>query len=469
MGRTEQAKTERKDRTRLRVLTKDTLPRVALELNLVSKAGEPTRFRRAERTGPAVVEVMFTPAFGKTVADHRKHASAFEAVLGAHRVFVDEISPGTGRLVILDRDPWPKIMPWIWPEDPWAGFAVATDLRGRTISTGPVGAHWLAGGMTRSGKSSLLRTLTAGGAVAPGHAIVGIDPKGTELDEWEPRMSHLVAADPKETLVTLRVVEQFAEAQFARMRSQHIKEVHRPGRGLHTVQVIVDELQAVIDYPKHGADCLDILTRLAYLYTSAGVSVVCAMQKPEANDIGKLRANLGRRACFAVREPNHTQVILGHQEVDAHKLDPRTGLAYLDTEGHKGIPLVKAHYLDADDSVIIAEGTAGLRPSIDVFDELAAAGGANPVILSDEQPEAGQGIGGSTAGGDRVAMAVRILARVAGRDNPDNVTVTGMGAALELAGEALDAAIRQDSDDLRLAVAECTQTITDHYDGEQRR
>ena len=66
-------------------------------------------------------------------------------------------------------------------------------------------------------------------------------------------------------------------------------------------------------------------------------------------------------------------------------------------------------------------------------------------------------------------MAVRILARVAGREAPDSVTVTGMGAALELAGEALDAAIEQDNDDLRLAVSECTDTITDHYDGEQRR
>jgi len=371
----------------------DLLPAIVEAAGQGAVKGAPgPEFDRSRRRGSTTI-VPFTPAVGRTVRQMNAATEAIADGLGAHMVTVDELGRGRGAMVVMWEDPWPEVIRWHWPADPWDGFTIATTTDGRPITTRPVGTHWLLGGATRSGKTSMLHGLIAGSMTARGgHIVVGIDPKGNEFNGYGPRMSAIARGmNLADAVQLLRAVCAHARRTAELMGEYGIDELHRPDpeRGLHTVFVAIDELKVIVQDQEYGPECLRLIDELTFLRTSAGVSVAAAIQRPMANEVGPIRENMLNRACFKVKSQDQTRVILGHQDVDPRHLPARKGLAYLDIEGDDdvGCPLVKAHYLSREDRAALAQATASARPDVELGGEVERAGAANPVVLPEPEPK----------------------------------------------------------------------------------
>lgn len=188
-----------------------------------------------------------------------------------------------------------------------------------------VAPHLLVGGTTGSGKSVCLHALLQSLLLTrpPEQVqVVLIDPKAVEFNAYA-KSPHLfrngnVLTQPDEALEMLNelVVEMEARhQQFARIGVRDLGEAIRKGSPLPRVVVFVEELADLI----LRSDAVEeLLIRLAQKARSAGIHLVLATQRPDANTFsGLLRSNIPARIALTVQKASESKIILDETGAEA--------------------------------------------------------------------------------------------------------------------------------------------------------
>lgn len=230
--------------------------------------------------------------------------------------------------------------------------------------------HTLIAGSTGSGKSVLMQNIILAIAATntPEQAqIVLIDPKqGVDYFAFE-NLPHLDGALITEPDTAIAKLEQLVEEMnrryllFRNARSPNLDEYNKQAGGvdrLPVIWVIHDEFAEWMMIDDYKNMVTNIVGRLGVKARAAGIHLVFAAQRPDANVMPmQLRANLGNRLILKVDSVGTSEIalgesgaeyLLGHGHLLA-KLEGVAGLLYAQ------VPLAESSFIDAVMDAFIRE------------------------------------------------------------------------------------------------------------------
>lgn len=199
--------------------------------------------------------------------------------------------------------------------------------------------HGLISGITGSGKSTCMNTIISCliACAAPSKVgIVLIDPKATELEKFKMARHNLFSNkvmcssyDIKNTLWRLETIRRDRQNLFSANGVADLNHYNALDgvEKLAPIVVFIDEIGQVVT----DASSRDALHRLASLSRTAGIHLICAVQKPSAKILPtEFRDNLGTKLAFKAANKSASRVAL--DEAGAEKLIGKGDGLYYDTE-----------------------------------------------------------------------------------------------------------------------------------------
>jgi len=184
--------------------------------------------------------------------------------------------------------------------------------------------HTLIAGSTGSGKSVLMQNiiLSIAATNVPTQArIVLIDPKqGVDYFAFEnlPHLDGAIVVDPAEAITKLEHLVAEMDARYVRFRAARCANLDEfnnrcaePER-LPVIWVIHDEFAEWMMVEEYKEAVTSIVGRLGVKARAAGIHLVFAAQRPDANVMPmQLRANLGNRLILKVDSAGTSEIALG--------------------------------------------------------------------------------------------------------------------------------------------------------------
>ncbi|WP_240687055.1 FtsK/SpoIIIE domain-containing protein [Amycolatopsis suaedae] len=260
------------------------------------------------------------------------------------------------------------------------------DENGRQVRVRLAYKNIIAGGEPGSGKSSLVNTIVAHGALSTDCRLWLFDGKQVELDPWRPVADVFVGNDMERALYRLAQLQHELDIRYAMLRKAGRRKITRDD-GLDVILFVIDELalfSATYGTKEQREDFIRILRDIVARGRAAGIITVAATQRPSADIIPtSLRDLFGYRVAFRCTTDSSSDIILSvgwaGEGYSAKTIDPLSvGVGWLLAEG--GIPQrFKAAYLtDADIRAIVAharsirthypddDGTAGVPALVTV-------------------------------------------------------------------------------------------------------
>ena len=237
-----------------------------------------------------------------------------------HKVDAKKPAPRLPKRVDFDlshRPPGPYMLP--------LGHSAAGPIWKTACEVG----HFLIGGTTRSGKSTLLHTLIAASVLCETPQTLQlalIDTKASELALWggAPHLLQPVASDwaAAGALIRRMVDEMDRRGQLlgelpgARTFSKYNAIVSsQPGREkLPLILLVVDEfVDLVLQARAEGDKTLEaLLSRLASKGSGLGITLILTTTDPTADVVDmKIRRCCTYRMCFSVPTPSDSEIVLG--------------------------------------------------------------------------------------------------------------------------------------------------------------
>lgn len=184
--------------------------------------------------------------------------------------------------------------------------------------------HLLLGGTTGSGKSvcvnALLLSLLWYAEQRPLRFAL-IDPKQVEFSAWRGhrRLFSEVATDSTAATKLLETLVEEMNARYERFSVLGVKDLaaaRRKGDQAEWVVLAVDELADLVMQEKANET---LLTRLAQMGRAAGIHMILATQRPDANTFsGTLRTNCPARIALRVSRASESKIIM--DEMGAERL-----------------------------------------------------------------------------------------------------------------------------------------------------
>lgn len=203
--------------------------------------------------------------------------------------------------------------------------------------------HLLLGGTTGSGKSvclnALLLSLLSYAEQRPLRFAL-IDPKQVEFSAWRGnhQLFREVATDTAAATQLLETLVDEMNARYERFSALGVKDLaaaRRQGEQAPWIVLAVDELADLVMQDKANET---LLTRLAQMGRAAGIHMILATQRPDANTFsGTLRTNCPARIALRVSRASESKIIM--DEVGAERLQ---GAGDMILRGSDGV-LVRAH------------------------------------------------------------------------------------------------------------------------------
>jgi S-DNA-T family DNA segregation ATPase FtsK/SpoIIIE len=218
--------------------------------------------------------------------------------------------------------------------------------------------HTLIAGSTGSGKSVLMQNIILGIACTntPEQAkIILIDPKlGVDYFAFEglPHLQGGIIDDQDNATGTLNELVGEMNRRYALLKENKVSNIFdlnseaKQTERLPFLWVIHDEFAEWMMTPDYAEHVSDVVSRLGVKARAAGISLVFAAQRPDANVMPmQLRANLGNRLVLRVDGEGTSEIALG--EKGAERLLGKGHLA-AKLEGESEIIFGQVPYVDAE-------------------------------------------------------------------------------------------------------------------------
>lgn len=229
--------------------------------------------------------------------------------------------------------------------------------------------HTLIAGSTGSGKSVLMQNIILGIACTntPDQAkIVLIDPKlGVDYFAFEglPHLQGGIIDDQDNAILKLNELVGEMNRRYTVLKENKVSNIFdlnkksNPTERLPFLWIIHDEFAEWMMTEEYANSVSDVVGRLGVKARAAGISLVFAAQRPDANVMPmQLRANLGNRLVLRVDGEGTSEIALG--EKGAERLLGKGHLA-AKLEGELGIVYAQVPFVDANFLGEIVQSTLG--------------------------------------------------------------------------------------------------------------
>ena len=261
--------------------------------------------------------------------------------------------------ITLDPEPVVPVGPILTMFDP---IYIGIDEMRDPVYTTIAYRNQLVAGEPGGGKSSLLQTIAAHGALADRTRLVLFDGKQVELGLYRDIADVFVGPDITKALTTLRRLQRVIDNRYSWLLAQRRRKVI-PEDGVNVILAIIDEVAYFTTVAGTDDQRREFLSRFRDIVArgrACGVITVAATQRPSIDVIPKsLRDIFGYRAAFRCTSSGSSDIILGDNwsaaGFTATDIPPTNqGLCYLIAEG--GTPrLVKVAYLTDDQIIAIVD------------------------------------------------------------------------------------------------------------------
>lgn len=205
-------------------------------------------------------------------------------------------------------------------------FVVGKDIAGTPIvSDLEEMPHLLIAGQTKSGKSVMINTLLASLLYRNSPSdikLILVDPKHVEMAPYEdiPHLLAPVISEPEKCISALKWAVAEMERRlktFAEVKQRDIQSYNRLKKeeGMPYIIVVIDELADLMMVASRDVEAL--IARIAQKARAAGIHLVIATQRPDANVVtGIIKANVPAQIAFAVKDQVNSRIIIDQAGAD---------------------------------------------------------------------------------------------------------------------------------------------------------
>jgi S-DNA-T family DNA segregation ATPase FtsK/SpoIIIE len=252
-------------------------------------------------------------------------------------------------------------------------FVVGKDIAGRPIM-GDLEEmpHLLIAGQTKSGKSVMINTLLASFLYrnTPSDLkLILVDPKHVEMAPYEdiPHLLAPVVSDPEKCISALKWAVAEMERRlkaFAEVKQRDIQGYNnlKKEEGMPYIVIVIDELADLMMVASRDVEAL--IARIAQKARAAGIHLVLATQRPDANIVtGIIKANVPAQIAFAVKDQVNSRIII--DQPGAEKLLGKGDMLFKTTDIPRPMR-VQGSLITGDETNKLADFLRGQRgPSYD--------------------------------------------------------------------------------------------------------
>jgi DNA segregation ATPase FtsK/SpoIIIE, S-DNA-T family len=242
------------------------------------------------------------------------------------------------------------------------------DEYGEPVYLGLMYRNLLAAGEPGGGKSGLLNTITAYGALCTDTRLVLFDGKRVELGMYRDIADEFVGPDLEHAIITLRRLQKVMDNRYQWLEAQDRRQIE-PGDGMDVILVVFDEIayfSATVGTKTAQEEFTSLFRDVVARGRACGMPVVAATQRPSFDIIPtSLRDLFAYRCAFRCTTTNSSNIILGQGWAElgysANDISPlNRGAAYLLAEG--GFPQrIKCAFLSDDQILSLVDYAAWIR------------------------------------------------------------------------------------------------------------
>ncbi len=263
-------------------------------------------------------------------------------------------------------------------------FVVGKDLTGAPIVADlEEMPHLLIAGQTKSGKSVMINSLLASMLYRNSPSdikLILVDPKHVEMAPYEdiPHLLAPVISEPEKCISALKWAVAEMERRlkaFAAVKQRDIKGYNELKReeGMPYIVIVIDELADLMMVASRDVEAL--IARIAQKARAAGIHLVIATQRPDANIVtGIIKANVPAQMAFAVKDQINSRIVI--DQGGAEKLLGKGDMLYKTTDLNRPIRVQAALITGAETNKVTDFLRSQRPPSYD--DEVVS----QPVQLS---------------------------------------------------------------------------------------
>jgi S-DNA-T family DNA segregation ATPase FtsK/SpoIIIE len=199
-------------------------------------------------------------------------------------------------------------------------FAVGKDIAGEQVMADlEEMPHLLIAGQTKSGKSVMINTLLASllyRNTPSDLKLILVDPKHVEMAPYEdiPHLLAPVVTEPEKCISALKWAVAEMERRlktFAEVKQRDIQGYNalKKEEGMPHIIIVIDELADLMMVASRDVEAL--IARIAQKARAAGIHLVLATQRPDANVVtGIIKANVPAQIAFAVKDQVNSRIII---------------------------------------------------------------------------------------------------------------------------------------------------------------
>ena len=257
-----------------------------------------------------------------------------------------------------------------WSESKGAlNFVVGKDIAGEPmVADLEEMPHLLIAGQTKSGKSVMINTLLASFLYrnTPSDLkLILVDPKHVEMAPYEdiPHLLAPVVTEPEKCISALKWAVAEMERRlktFAEVKQRDIQGYNalKKEEGMPHIVIVIDELADLMMVASRDVEAL--IARIAQKARAAGIHLVLATQRPDANIVtGIIKANVPAQIAFAVKDQVNSRIII--DQPGAEKLLGKGDMLFKTTDLPRPIRIQGA-LITGDETNKLADFLRGQRP-----------------------------------------------------------------------------------------------------------
>lgn len=278
--------------------------------------------------GPRVTQYTFKPPTGVKLTKLTQLEDNLKLDLAAHSIRMEAPIPGKRSVgvEVPNVKSATVTIRGLLTSQPWSeskgnlSFVVGKDIAGEPIVADlEEMPHLLIAGQTKSGKSVMINTLLASFLYRNSPSdlkLILVDPKHVEMAPYEdiPHLLAPVVTEPEKCISALKWAVAEMERRlktFAEVKQRDIQGYNslKKEEGMPHIVIVIDELADLMMVASRDVEAL--IARIAQKARAAGIHLVLATQRPDANIVtGIIKANVPAQIAFAVKDQVNSRIII---------------------------------------------------------------------------------------------------------------------------------------------------------------